>query len=243
MSILFLTVHKCASTFMTEQVLPATAEDQGLRFVNPFMSVWWAGEDVAAVPVEPYAAQTDCLLGPVHLPEPIERPELFDDWTKVLFLRDPRDVLVSLYFHKLRMSAREDGSLAYRDVKSERARRRGIDRQTLHSAKGIRKRYKDYRRRWSKQPNLTLLRYEDMVGDWPGFVDAFSAALPRPASAAWRDRMLAQADAFAPGEERPGSHRRQVLAGDHIRKLKPETIAELDRMFSAELDWLGYDHQ
>jgi hypothetical protein len=52
--------------------------------------------------------------------------------------------------------------------------------------------------------------------------------------------LIAEAD-FTVSREDPNSHKRQVQPGDHRRKLKAETIDQLNEIYAEVLDKLGYD--
>lgn len=240
MSIIFLTVHKAASRFMGSVVLPELAADLGWTHLNPFAENFRLGADPAEIRVDDFSGARDAVLGPVRRPGQIKDPAAFQGWSEILLLRDPRDVLVSLYFSMAQSHGAPGGPLATRFAAArQEALTWDIDRFVLEKAPKFQARYLDYARRFGARPGLTLLRYEDMVADWPSFVDALMAALDPSPSPQWRASMLGHASSFLPRQENPAAHIRQVTPGDHVRKLKPETIAILDQVFAEPLDWLG----
>ena len=55
-----------------------------------------------------------------------------------------------------------------------------------------------------------------------------------------RNRLIAEASTSSSTSENLMKHKRQVIPGDHRRKLKPETIATLNSDLADILDRYGY---
>lgn len=235
--VLFLTTHKAGSRFLHRQLIKRLAHRARWDMINPDSEAWRAGKALGTI--DEYSTRSNCVLGPIRKAQAIVRPELFDGWSKILLLRDPRDVATSYYFsvstsHPLpEASELRDKMLALR----EQAQAETIDDYVLREAPGLRARYLDYRDRIFGRPNLLLVRYEEMVTDW----DAFAGRLQPFLGDTWHQNFWNKIRP-APGEfetvEDPTAHKRQVQPGDHIRKLRPETIAVLDREFASVLEWL-----
>jgi hypothetical protein len=239
--ILFLTVHKAASTFFGSRVLPRLARQTGAERVDPFKAAWRDGAPDCEIVLDAHAARRDCVLGPVRTPSSIRDAAAFDGWKKILLLRDPRDVVTSFWFSQAHSHVLPpDPAMAARALRNRQAAlERGIDEHVLALAAPIAARFLDYRDRFAGRPQLGLFRYEQMVTDRDGFSAGLRDFLDldvRPAL--WR-RLLGEEGEFTV-EEDPEAHKRQVLPGDHRRKLRPETIARLDAEFAPVLDWLGY---
>lgn len=110
-------------------------------------------------------------------------------------------------------------------------------------------------RRPADPAGVTLLRYEDMVTRfdlwlWDFLRGITRACRPDAAGAVVLHRRLQQVHAravarhagdFQVVQENPLAHKRQVAPGDHRRKLRPDTVASLDRLFADVLACLGYD--
>lgn len=238
-SVIFLTTHRSASSFLNRALLDPLAADLGLERVDPFGDAKRAGVHKLQVRLDPYAGREGCLLGPVRQPASIEDVGRFDGWSKILLLRDPRDVLTSWWFYAAFGQSMSGAGVVGERLIANRARALDLGRDAWlrQTAKTVFDRYDAYRLRYAGRPNLLLLRYEDMVTDWPSFCDRIEAFLtPRPGPA-WRAAMDALAGEFAVDREAPTAHKRQVAPGDHRRKLDPEIIADLSKTLGPVLDW------
>lgn len=130
-------------------------------------------------------------------------------------MRDPRDALVSKYF-----SVAFSRSLPPASTAADGGVREGLLR------------LKD-------DPLLTVYRYEDVVLDKrPWITDIakrLNLALPQPLL----ESILTAVD-VDPSEERPTAFVRRVVPGDHLEKLAPGTIEELNSRFGDFLHAFGY---
>lgn len=158
----------------------------------------------------------------------------------MVLVRDPRDVLTSLYFsvqRSHRIPAGEAGVILERQ--RAWALSESIDDYVLHHA-----RHRHWRARFARLNQIKGLgrswRYEDVVfakGPWlDAILDYLQVDLPR----CDRDEIVLAED-LRPEREDPDSHVRQVAPGDHRRKLRPETIEELSRLFADTLAVWGYE--
>lgn len=204
-----------------------------------------------------YAPQPDNWRAHGGLFAPIRRadlfpPEVFQGGDRaVLMMRDPRDCMVSGYYGFLRLHA---GGL---DNPQQRQRyEMGIDTYVLtHMLPRYARVLEGYMALQDRLPALQVMHYEQMVTDFPAWLDAFLTALDMPDRVRLRDRirlrrvnpglrdaMLTyhQADFARPTGENIDEHKRQMLPGDHVRKLKPATIAALDAAMAPALARFGY---
>lgn len=162
---------------------------------------------------------------------PFDLP-FFDGHKIILVLRDPRDVLVSHYF-----STRFSHPTQNMDfhVLKEKAGHMSIDEYALFMAGDFRERYENYFGFIGK-PNVLFLRYEDMIAGPEAFEGRLRDFLQMQVK---KGEIVGPSD-FVLDKEDPKAHKRHVKAGDHQRKLKPETIAELNRIFASVLETFGY---
>lgn len=177
----------------------------------------------------------------------------------VVFLRDPRDVLVSMFFsfaysHSLRQANGKpalfdasgfgvDGVIRGPDD-ADRARwqRNGIDTFIREFAPFTLTQYSEYCGFLDERPDAVFLRYEDMVTDFPTFARRYVIFLG--GDEAVLTEVLTKFDrTFDVQHEDHMVHKRQVLPGDHLRKLTPSTMEFLNAEFSAVLSRLGYAAQ
>lgn len=204
-----------------------------------------------------YAPQPDNWRARSGLFAPIRRPDLFppevfqEGDRALLMMRDPRDCMVSGYYGFLRLHSGGMGNPEQRKRYDM-----GIDTYVLeHMLPRYDYVVSGYAALQARIPSLTLLRYDEMVTDFPGWLDLFLTALDLPDRVRLRDRIRHrrltptaaeiicarhQKDFTRPADENIDSHKRQMLPGDHIRKLKPETIAEINDRMGPQLRRFGY---
>ena len=177
----------------------------------------------------------------------------------ILHLRDPRDVLTSMFYSYCFMHAGEiEPNTGYRQEVAEA----GIDRFVLDMVSdkfftyggdyGIGSRYKKYvgtvldryERYLSEllgRPETIVVSYEEMVLAFPSWlkkiVSAFSLT---DADETQRIVEARHANSVNAGEEDAWSHKRKVTPGDHREKLQPATIVRLNEIFAPVLEKLGY---
>jgi len=184
-----------------------------------------------------------------------------DTYRIILHLRDPRDVLVSMYFSYCFIhSGPVAGNAGYRKKVAEA----GIDAFVLTKAReegassyigdcgtggslqdltgGIVKKYRDYIDNLVGRHNVILVKYEEMVSDFPGWLDKFMAPFQLANKNEIRNHLIALSPQFFPKRTQDVMHHvRRVTPGDHKNKLKPKTIAELNTIFADILETLGYE--
>jgi hypothetical protein len=151
-------------------------------------------------------------------------------------IRDPRDVLTSLYFstaysHRTPQGDGRESFLALRDE----AQHVDINAYVRREADSFLPRYRAYFRLAARY-DVHLTTYEQLVTTPCAWLDALLVYLDVELSPRRRRRLIS-ADDFAVRQENPAAHVRQVQPGDHRRKLRPETIAWLDAKFAEVLDW------
>lgn len=241
-SILFLTVHKAGSSFFAGQVLPPLAKELRLRHRDIAGDMFRRGGNANDIDFAALKGQRDVIVGPLRRPELIGDPRAYDDWKTIIVLRDPRDVLVSLYFSLAFSHALPPGP-ALGDFLATRARvqKMSLDKFALARARtALLPRYTIYVEQFLGRPNTLLLRYEDVIGDWPGALGTMIDFIGLPVTPEWRRKMLELQSELNVGTEDPSSHKRQVAPGDAMRKLKPQTIERLNELLSVPLKRLGY---
>jgi hypothetical protein len=254
-NIIAYTTHK-AGSMVLHRVLKDICELNRIHYYSP-------NDKRAMLPLERIFAGHDFIakkrgcFGPIRFFIPTQAlPEA----SVILHLRDPRDVLVSMFYSYCYMHAGEiEAQTGYRKAVAEA----GIDRFVLDMVSesfyayrgdyGIGSRYKKnvgtvldrYQRYLSEllsRPNTVVVSYEEMVVAFPAWLEkivtAFELANPEETRAVVAARHANSV--AADGEEDVWSHKRKVTPGDHREKLQPETIRRLDQVFAPVLDRLGY---
>jgi hypothetical protein len=182
------------------------------------------------------------------------------EYRVILHVRDPRDVLVSMFYSYCFIHAGEvPGNTGYRKKVAEE----GIDAFVLAIARecapiypgdygtgagvqdligNVVTRYRTYIDNLLDKPNVTLVKYEEMVTNFRGWLEKFTAPFPLPDRRGIVEQLVARQHEFFPqrGQE-VMAHVRRVTPGDHRKKLKPETIDELNGIFGDVLARLGYE--
>jgi hypothetical protein len=182
-----------------------------------------------------------CFTGFRYVPSSIPIADLASGQKKLLIVRDPRDMLVSLYYSiKLSHHFASDGTRQFAEGvgRLKQEVEADIDSFCLGHAESylaVLRAYMDI----ARSPDTLILRYEDFIYDKVGLArsvsDWFLLDVPP-------DR-LAPLVAFqerVPEADRPDSHIRQVHPGDHRRKLAPETVTALDGILVDFLKIFGY---
>jgi hypothetical protein len=233
------TTQKCASTFVA-RALAHLGQAQGKTVYNFAGLYWGRGEtDVyraIARDAPKLFIQPNAIYGPlrrfVDLPGLERRPI-------VLILRDPRDVLVSLY-HSVAFSHALPGGAAARanfQARRDAARQISIDDFARDAADALHGVYRSYAEELLDRPNLTFLSYEELISDpaeWSRrFIRGIGLEPDEPTALRLRD--LYEAGKPGAGENRIDQHRRSGEAGQYRRFLNPETIENVERLFSSEL--------
>lgn len=175
-------------------------------------------------------------------PIPILRTE-----RAILLVRDPRDMAVSYYFSRLKSHMLPDGSDdtgARAELLKERAiaANLGIDRFVLRVTVPLIKRAIEgyIVQGFLRRPNVTIMRYEDIIFRKSEWVQALCTIYGWDIPAEVTEALAARFDK-RPAIPQPEAHVRQVTPGDHRRQLAPGTIAQLNGAFAEYLRLFGYD--
>jgi hypothetical protein len=181
----------------------------------------------------------NAYLGFRDPPTAFYRDPVFREGRKLLMIRDPRDALVSEYFsnaYSHALPGQGDGSV----VETERVRARHFDIETyvLGRAVTLNQTIAGYLALLD-DPELLLLRYEDVIFDKPGWIRAVAAHFGWSVT----DQLVAQITGWAdrrPEVEDPTAFVRRVAPGDHRDKLSPAAIARLEAVLAPVWGAFGY---
>ena len=245
-SALAFSFYKAGSTLL-RKILEDLSPSAGVRLINLEGELFRLGVEHGKI-----ARSSSSVFRPAGYCYGVFRlmPYAFDipilrDAPKLLLVRDPRDILVSHYFSMSKSHPTPGSELS--EVKAERfneERKRvqdtSVDEHALRKAPMFRKHFAGYADRILGQPNLRVDRYEDIVFDTDRWVRSVCEHLGWDVD----DRLLAEVVArhdIVPAGEHEDRHIRRVRPGDHIDKLRPETIDRLNEIFAPFLDHYGYD--
>ncbi len=94
-------------------------------------------------------------------------------------------------------------------------------------------RQRDYTEHLIGKSNVTLVKYEEMVGDFRSWLNKFTAPWPLTDRTRIIESLVTQSATFFPQcAQDVMTHVRHVTPGDYKLKLKPSTIDKLDDIFA-----------
>jgi len=246
-SFFFFTINKSASSFVT-RVLQGLSSFAKIDYINLEKYYFHGGEIGNKWHEDGYSGDGKFknifenggyFFGPFRRNWP--KIDLKDNRI-ILLLRDPRDVLTSLYFSILysHQIPKTGDSREFMIHERESATKSNIDDYVLDSAHYYNGLYKYYCDNILGNENVLFLKYEDMVQDFGGFIARITNFLGYSITDNELKALLKMGD-FSVDSEDIYSHKRQVTPGDHRRKLKNKTIVDLNKIFSDVLEKLNYD--
>lgn len=244
-SVLYFTVPK-AGTVMLSNLLGCLVPQVGLGMVyivGEFYQLGILPEDAPASTSDIFLPKGYCYGFP-GVPEAFKIP-LLGRVKTILLVRDPRDMLVSLYYSSLLSHPTPGQSAdAIQDkttdlVGRESAGRMDIDSFSVEYAgdfyRGLLAKY----RALAALPGVKVFRYEDVIYDKARWVadicQHYGWDIPVD-----RQRAAAEQIDLRPETERPAEHVRQVHPGNYRKKLKPETIRLIEDALAEEMEFFGY---
>jgi hypothetical protein len=252
--IVVFTLHKSASMFIHRQC-ELLCRLSGIAYHSPNVPTSGLNARRLLTDKDLWRTHHGCFA-PVRFFVDLPRAE---DYRIVLHLRDPRDVLVSMFYSYCFIHPGEiEANTGYR----REAAAAGIDAFVLAKTSeksadyrgdygtgghvedligNLPARYRVYIERLLGKPNVILVKYEEMVLDYRSWLTKFIEPFPIANRNQVVDDLAVQAPAFFPRRSSDElNHVRHVTPGDFRSKLQPSTIGHLDEVFSDTLDALGY---
>ncbi len=232
--ILVFTVHKAASLGVYD-IMRNIARKEGWPLHSANLKKPNLVEPVAPGDPDFYKQLTGKtgLVGPVRMPVAIS-PEALQSDSFILHLRDPRDVLVSMFYS---WSYSHPG---VNDEYRESLRQKGIDDFCLHQSADLKRKYELYLRDLFSLPNTTRLTYENFVLNRPLWLGQFLSALGEGDKINRYARLAKDNPAEKVGVEDIRAHIRKAMPGDHLEKLNSETRDALNAEWRDILHALDY---
>lgn len=228
-SIIWFTTHKCASVYATE-ILQKLAHDLGMTYVNYEGDLWEAGRSLGKLisgndheKINNMFKTTGHIYGPFRQYYPIIEMEKYK---VIVMLRDPRDVLTSLYFSLAYSHGIPESQKTEIESAIEDARNKNIDDLVLEHFPWLSTKYNQYEKYLLAKKNVLLLKYEDMVTNFAVWLSEMFKHLGIKPSEQIIKELIDEAKFEV--KEDIYSHKRQVKPGDHRRKLQVNTIKQLN---------------
>jgi hypothetical protein len=237
-SILFFTTQKCASRHVNSVLGSLIA---GTRLVHAdydaYLTTAYPGKHLN--PFDPAGTLSLAFHPKGYYYGPIgsyrEIPNA-DKYKIVLQLRDPRDMLTSLYYSTAYSHELINEKMVQRRLQ---ALKQTVDEYVLSSAPDYVSIYERYIAKLLLAEHVLFLKYEEMVSDFPVWLDRLTQHCGLSDQVNAIAQIKKEAD-FKVEREDVYSQRRQVTPGDYHRKLKSETVEQLNSMFSRVLEQLNY---
>lgn len=237
----FITLHKCASLFFSQQFLPNLQDLVHVDFQ------WQHYENRLRDPIE--IRRRGHIYGPVRilddkhpsygLTEDILSACLRAGLKTIVFVRDPRDILVSMYYsfgfsHPL---SPQPDIREYQLRRSSWIQSMDVNAYAMHEAPVLLEKFSRISAFCLQAKDRIILHYEEMIRDFACFhsrLDSFVRIRE-----GMRDTLYRQT---RPEEtENSSRHKRLGEPGEFRKKLCPESIRELNELFSRVLADFRYE--
>lgn len=242
-SVYFYTLHKCASSLFSDYVLKNV---RGLRPMD-YADRFYKGESIDCVTFK----EKGFIYGPIRLStgptsaiysrfiEPASRNDFIRDKIAIFFIRDPRDILVSLYYsfgYTHEFSAVKEIEEQQRQIR-EIVRAKTIDTFALEFA-NVTVNFFDIIDRLSQACTRgIILKYEDMIDDW----EKFSSELTKYLNIGRKALRQTYKRSRPLETESATGHRRSGKPGAYREKLLPSTVDTLNMIFTPVLTRFHYE--
>jgi hypothetical protein len=155
----------------------------------------------------------------------------------VLLVRDPRDMLVSMYYSVAKSHVAPKKHQKFLNSRHE-AKKISIDEFALRNAGDFNRNFKKYQQKLPLE-SLTTYRYEDIIYEKQKWLGDLVKKLCLPVDSDLIRITAKEFDIF-PASERQEKHIRQVHPGNHKNKLKKKTIETLNERLSEFLKHYDY---
>ncbi len=242
-SVVFVSLHKCATTFFSHYLFP---REQSLRFIDPQNDFYLQHQaPPSAAPIADYGHLYGVLRlhDPDHPITPLTDRFLFEQLPRglrtLILIRDPRDLLVSMYYSFGQSHPLSPNPLVrdYQLRRRQRIQGLSLDQFAIESAVPLVAKFLALSMLAQRQYSSAILKYEDMINDFDAFFDRLSLDL----SFDGETRAQAYARTRPREQEDIGAHRRSGHTGAYAEKLAPATIREVNRMLTGALSAFGYE--
>jgi hypothetical protein len=242
-----LSIRKSGST-MVNEVVTAMAIATGRRSVEVGTTLFHS--NVLEIDYREDPGLLDILHpGNVYggfrlMPRIFAESQLFRASPKILFVRDPRDALVSGYFstafsHPI-PAAGPEGNEVTEQLQRQRTRALAlnIDQWVTRNAADFNMNMLEFAP-FVGEPSTLLLKYEDCIFDKGTMMREIARHFDWEIDDELIGLILEWAD-VRPEKEDPKEFIRQVTPGDHGNKLRADTIATITKILEPGMDLFGY---
>ena len=237
-------LHKCGSSLMnaifvelcTYLKVPAIAIPEIMFNEGILSSVWQECDSLNSL-----IADGDCFRGFRDFPIFLARNPFLEVRKKILLVRDPRDAIVSSYYsfihsHTVPIS----GSLRDRIIDDRlQFSDMTIEDFALKQVDTVRNSFNLYHQALTRNHLLKIYRYEDIIFEKFNWIVDMLAFLEISLDHHLIKEIVEKHD-IVPVSEDKSNHIRKVTPGDHLEKLSPECIVQLNISLADILERYSY---
>lgn len=230
-----------AVTFLASRSKHHCVDWPGMFFKNGFTVRDWSGLDFSNV-----IEGGNVYTGFRNFPKALAGNAAFAKARKVLLVRDPRDALVSQYYS----DAFSHALPSAKGMNAEQGRQSFIEKRKQAQESDI----NDYVIAKAAGMNTTLMEYKDIVGDETTLLLKYEHVIFQKRwmlgkilkHYGWTlhpgkiDNLMKQIHVI-PSQEDEKKFVRKAIPGDHLEKLKPETIRKLNAKLAKSLSFFDYE--
>jgi hypothetical protein len=243
-SVVVMALAKSGSVLL-ENVVREMATEIGITPYSPDADLWERGIPLQEAPteIESVFHESGYCFGVFRLEPKSYTVPILETNRSVLQIRDPRDILVSLYYSLTKSHPRpptESKLSSFFDKSREQALESTIDEYALDRSRWVKDRFDDVNS-LLKYPLCRVFRYEDIIFEKIRWTNELARHFGWNELGSRYLKDLATKHDIRPKVEQPDAHIRSVTPGDHRRKLRPETIQTLNETFAPILEQFGYD--
>lgn len=239
-------LHKSGSVLLN-RIVDDLANEAGVPVFNFPELLFENGirfQDLQEVPGDLFDEPGVIYSGFRHVPKKPCQVNLERGAKVILMVRDPRDILVSMYFSmKGSHAVPKSGNSREKLLKiRENAESVSIEEFVRSGCERLRKKFHRYQEALVRNENLDVrvFRYEDVIFEKPSWVREIAEFFELEAS---EEKMnaIAERHDVRPEKEDPSAHIRRVAPGDYLEKLSPETIEFLNAELGETVRAFGYE--
>lgn len=244
-SIVVVSVHKGASTFLAEDLTAAVSQVLPDVAVTKYGSELILGADPASLAVPPsgslvvrlYPDDVDGLIV-----EGADEPK-FDGTKLVLVYRDPRDAAISFYYSAVYSHSTDPDSVPDSDKFLEmRATLQSVSMSEAVASCGwpAIAEFKAVRALATRYPDAMVSTYEELVTDYSGWLRRFVNHVGWPVEAVAPIEQLTAGSFIPPAEMLPHEHKRRITPGNWREVFDNRLTTMFEQACGAEMRDAGY---
>jgi len=239
-------LHKSGSVLLN-RIVDDLSESAGVPVFNFPELIFERGirfQDLESVPADLFRSPGVIYSGFRLLPKPPCRLELDIGGKTILMVRDPRDILVSMYFSmKVSHAVPKSGNSREKLLKiRENAEALSIDDFVRAGCRRLRRKFRRYQKVLVDSETLEtrVFRYEDVIFEKTQWVADIAEFLELDVPEEEMSKIATKHD-LRPQREDPTSHIRRVAPGDYREKLTKDTIEFLNSELADAVRPFGYE--